>query len=57
MSPCSAAWTKLCRIRGFQRANADRPEAHMNLGAFYDFHPPSSISSASEVPLCTCHEA
>jgi len=26
----------------------------MNLGAFYDFHPPSSISSASEVPLCTC---
>src|ERR1700735_3974700 len=23
----------------------------------YDFHPPSSISSGNEVPLCTCHEA
>jgi hypothetical protein len=47
-----------CRsMRPARRTVSPGPSVHSAVTISYDFHPPSSISSGSDVPLCTCHEA
>jgi len=59
-APIGGPWTTLDACRSMRPAteeNLSEARCAWRSTISLDFQPPSSISSGSEVPLCTCHEA